>query len=320
MLPRASCGCATGELPSAEPRQSGREAADNECRGQTCQIALVPQPDATAAASLTSAGAQMSLLPLPALPPASPARPSPERLPAGDTSQGNWPSPFSERRKPRRCRHVQVAPSPPASSKSEFYTALPRFSCTQGPPRARRSSVAVIVVIRAQLNRRSTRLVAVVAQTAFYVLGARAAPRQKTRGTSTRTGASRAGNRAIRCSRQIDRFPVDKPGTCGYKSRSAAGEIMALRAFWSRSRSRPENGLGRRFDVGGNGPRADDCWQALRAPPPPEKPDAVTIPAAVTACRAPAGRAEEASPRWPPACSNAAPYLAPPNLALRVLF
>jgi hypothetical protein len=71
---------------------------------------------------------------------------------------------------------------------------------------------------------------------------------------------------------------------------------MPVRAFWSRRRSRPEDGPERRFDVGGNGPRADHCWQALRAPPLPEKPDAAIIPAAVPACRALAGRADEASP------------------------
>jgi hypothetical protein len=63
-----------------------------------------------------------------------------------------------------------------------------------------------MVVIRAQLDRRPTRLVAVVAQTDFYVLGACTAPRQKTKGTSTRTGASRAGVRARRCSQYVARI------------------------------------------------------------------------------------------------------------------
>jgi hypothetical protein len=52
-------------------------------------------------------------------------------------------------------------------------------------------------------------------------------------------------------------------------------------------RSRREDDLERRLAVGGTEPRREDCWQALRARPPPAKPDAATIPAAVPACRAP---------------------------------
>jgi hypothetical protein len=49
-------------------------------------------------------------------------------------------------------------------------------------------------------------LVAVVAQTDLHVIEMPAAPRQRTRGITPRTGASRAGTRAMRCSKYVARM------------------------------------------------------------------------------------------------------------------
>jgi hypothetical protein len=93
---------------------------------------------------------------------------------------------------------------------------------------------------------------------------------------------------------------------------------MQRLAFWSRRRSRPENGLDRRLAVGGTEPRRGDCWHAIRAPSRPEKPG--DHPSGRPSLPRTGRSGRRGLAMMAAGLLNGASKFAPPKLALRVLF